>query len=266
MNFSAIRFFILDMDGTFYLGNRLLPGAKEFLQIISEQGKDFCFLTNNSSHSSIFYAQKLRKMGLLDFPSHKIVTSSQATIFYLSQINPHPRVYLLGTSELEIEFLQAGFSLVQKDPDFVVLGFDTSLTYQKINRACQFIRKGVPFFATHPDLNCPTEEGPVIDAGSFIKAIEASTGCSPKVFGKPYQEMIEYILQKTQTKKEEVAIIGDRLYTDIAMGKKAGITTILVLTGETKKEEVKNSPWQPDFIFNSLEEINNYFKKEIKNV
>ncbi|NLY05037.1 HAD-IIA family hydrolase [Candidatus Sordicultor fermentans] len=260
MSFSAIRFFILDMDGTFYLGEQLLPGAREFLQIISEQDKDFCFLTNNSSHSSTFYAQKLRKMGLRDFPSHKIITSSQATIFYLSQMNPHPRVYLLGTPELEIEFLQANFILVQKDPDFVVLGFDTGLTYQKINQACQFIRSGVPFFATHPDLNCPTEEGPVIDAGSFIKAIEASTDRSPKIFGKPYPEMIEYILQRTETKRGEVAIIGDRLYTDIAMGKKAGITTILVLTGETKEEDVKNSPWQPDFIFTSLEEINNHLK------
>ncbi len=260
MDFSAIRFFILDMDGTFYLGEQLLPGAQEFIKNISEQGKDFCFLTNNSSHNSTFYTQKLRRMGFQDFPSHKIITSSQATIFYLSQMNPHPRVYLLGTRELEIEFLQANFILVQKDPDFVVLGFDTSLTYQKINQACQFIRKGVPFFATHPDLNCPTEEGPVIDAGSFIKAIEASTGQFPKVFGKPYPEMIEYILQRTKTKKEEVAIIGDRLYTDIAMGKKAGITTILVLTGETKEEDIKNSPWQPDFVFTSLEEINNYLK------
>ncbi len=255
MDLARIRTFLLDMDGTVYLGNNLLPGAKEFLLTLRHQGKNFYFLTNNSSHRASFYAQKLENMGIPYCTRAHIITSGEACAFYLRTLNPHARVFLLGTPELEIEFLQAGLTLVQKDPDYVVLGFDKTITYQKLDRACQLIRRGIPFFATHPDFACPTENGPILDAGSIMKAIEAFTSVSPKIFGKPYPEMVNYVLQKTKAKREETAMIGDRLYTDIAMGCQAGITTILVLSGKTKKEDLLHSPWQPDFVFASLREL-----------
>jgi HAD superfamily hydrolase (TIGR01450 family) len=162
-----------------------------------------------------------------------------------------------------MEFLRGGFTLVQDDPDFVVLGFDKTLTYRKLDRACAFILQGTPFFATHPDLACPGDERPLLDMGCIIKAIEAFTGKSPRIFGKPYPEMIEYALWRTQGQKETMAMIGDRLYTDIAMGKRAGITTILVLTGETRIEDVPASSWQPDLVFPSLKEFQKTLTKEM---
>ncbi len=261
MELSLIRTFLLDMDGTVYLGNQLLPGAKDFLNTLRNQGKRFYFLTNNSSHRASFYAQKLHNMGVVSCTRSHIITSGEVCAFYLKNMKPRARVFLLGTPELEIEFLQAGLTLVHEDPDYVVLGFDKTLTYEKLNRACQFIRKGIPFFATHPDLVCPTENGPILDAGSIMKAIEAFTGVTPKIFGKPYPEMIDYVLHKTQAQREETAMIGDRLYTDIAMGRQAGITTILVLTGETSKEDVPKSRWQPDFVFSSLKELEEHISR-----
>ncbi|MGC8777907.1 MAG: HAD-IIA family hydrolase [Candidatus Caldatribacteriaceae bacterium] len=263
MKLKNIRTFLLDMDGTVYLGDQLLPGVREFFDTLREKGYEFYFLTNNSSRHALFYASKLQKMGLRwCTPSH-VITSGEACTFYLQKFNPRARVFLLGTRELEIEFLRAGFTLVQNDPDFVVLGFDKTLTYRKLDQACAFIRQGIPFFATHPDLACPGEERPLLDMGCIIRAIEAFTGKSPRVFGKPHPEMIEYALWRTGGQKETMAMIGDRLYTDIAMGKRAGITSILVLTGETRKEDIPSSPWQPDFIFPSLRELQETLAKEM---
>lgn len=250
-----IRVFLSDMDGTFYLGNRLLPGAMTFVETIQREGKNLYFLTNNSSHRATFYAQKLQSMGLRNCTAECIITSTDSCIFHLQRIWPSARVFLLASREVTIDFLRAGFIVVEGNPDIVVLCFDKTLTYWKLAKACTFLRGGTPFFATHPDLNCPTENGSLIDAGSIIEAIKASTGKVPQYFGKPYPEMIEYALWRTGAQREEVAILGDRLYTDIAMGKRAGITTILLLTGETKKEDLQHSPWQPDFVFSSLEEL-----------
>ncbi|MGQ9474375.1 MAG: HAD-IIA family hydrolase [Candidatus Caldatribacteriaceae bacterium] len=262
MKISDLQVFLLDMDGTVYLDNRLLPGALDFFGILHQRGKRYYFLTNNSSHHALFYASKLQKMGLHWCTPNYVITSGEACIFHLQKIKPQARVFLLGTPELEMEFLRAGFILVPDKPDFVVLGFDKTLTYEKLDRACFFIRQGIPFFATHPDFACPSERGSILDMGSIIKAIEAFTGRTPRVFGKPYPEMIEYALWRTQASRERTAIVGDRLYTDIAMGKQAGITSILVLTGETKKEDLINSPWQPDFVFSSLQEIRETLEKE----
>ncbi len=250
-----IRVFLSDMDGTFYLGNRLLPGALQFAEVLRKQGKSLYFLTNNSSRRAAFYAEKLRFLGLDDCTPERIITSTESCIFHLQRTYPGARVFLLASREVAIDFLRGGFTLVEENPHIVVLCFDTALTYRKLAKACAFIRKGIPFFATHPDLNCPTEEGELIDAGSLVEAIRASTGQTPRYFGKPYPEIVEYALWRTGAKREELAILGDRLYTDIAMGQRAGITTILLLTGETKGEDLETSPWKPDFVFSSLEEL-----------
>lgn len=250
-----IRTFLLDMDGTVTLGNQLLPGARKFFQTLDRQHKSYFFLTNNSSTSALSYWQKLRRLGLDGIAPDQIITSGQCTAWFLSKAHPQARVFLLGTRQLELEFLRFGLILVQERPDFVVLGYDKTLTWSKLEQACTFIREKRPFFATHPDLNCPTEHGPVIDAGSLIKAIEASTGISPQIMGKPSQNMIDYALFRSDSSPSHTAVMGDRLYTDIAMGNLANIASILVLTGETGPADLDGTPWHPDWVFPSLQEI-----------
>lgn len=251
---AGVRLFLLDMDGTFYLGNRLLPGAREFLAEMGRGRWDYLFLTNNSSRDAAAYAEKMARLGLA-VGAEKILTSGEATIRYLHAHHPGARVFLLGTPALEGEFRRAGISLVEEAPDLVVLGFDLTLTYRKLERACTFIRRGAGFIATHPDLNCPTEDGFIPDAGAMIAFIRAATGAEPKVIGKPHPEMIAAASAKTGVPAAAMAMIGDRLYTDVAMGKEAGIKTVLVLTGETKKEDLAASPFRPDLVAASLLEV-----------
>jgi len=255
MSLSEKKVFLLDMDGTFYLGNRLIPGAIDFIHILLQKKKSFYFLTNNSAHNAQFYQQKLARMGL-DLDREHIITSGEVCAWFLSQVKAGGRFFLLGTSYLERELLKVGLVSVQENPDFVVLGFDTDLSYSRLEKACRFIRRGVSFYATHPDINCPTEYGPIPDAGSMISLISASTGKSPKILGKPFPEIIEYVMARTKTNQNDIVMIGDRLYTDIAMGKQSGITTVLVLSGETQEADIPKSPFQPDYIFPSIKEMN----------
>jgi len=251
---NQIRCFLLDMDGTFYLGTRLLPGAQEFVGYIEEKNKSYLFLTNNSSTSAGVYREKMLKMGV-DIPEEKIFTSGEATAIYLKKNMPDEKIFLVGTPALEAEFTKSGIQLTDKNPDAVVLGFDTSITYQKIWDLCNFVRDGLPYIATHPDFNCPTEDGFMPDIGSFIAMVESSTGRRPDVIiGKPNSHIIESVLQKTGYNINEIAMIGDRLYTDIALGK-AGILTILLLSGETSRADLAESKYQPDFIFENLQEM-----------
>jgi len=242
---------MLDMDGTFYLGDRLLPGALDFMRYLSEKKLDYLFLTNNSSKHAGLYAEKIRAMGF-NTTERSVFTSGEATTLYLRKNMPDARIYLVGTAALGDEFEKAGFTLTEEDPHVVVLGFDTSITYEKIHKICDFIRQGKPFIATHPDINCPTENGFMPDIGSFIALIHASTGRQPDVIiGKPHQHIVDAVVQKTGFGVDKIAMIGDRLYTDIALGK-AGIKTILVLSGETQPEDLAASEFQPDLVVNDL--------------
>lgn len=254
---SSIETFLLDLDGTFYLGDQLYPWSLPFVNACERLHKRFIFVTNNSSQNGDHYVQKLRKMGVA-ITDKQVFTAGQATIFYLKKYDYPKRIYLLGTPALEEEFRAAGFILTEKDPEIVVLGFDLTLTYEKLERACFFIRQGLPFIATHPDLNCPTPEGPIPDCGSMIALITASTGVKPKIIGKPFPEMIEALRERYGLEDPStVAMVGDRLYTDIAMGNAAGITSILVLSGETKLEDVDatNAETRPGVIVENLGEI-----------
>jgi HAD superfamily hydrolase (TIGR01450 family) len=251
---AAIRLFLVDMDGTFYLGDRLLPGALDFVATVRERGADFLFLTNNSSRHRGQYAEKIRRLGL-NIPDDKIFTSGEATTLYLAHQKPGARVYLVGTPALEAEFAAAGFQPVDRDPDFVVLGFDTTLTYAKLWRLCDLVRAGTPYIATHPDLNCPTETGFMPDIGATLAFVETSTGRRPDVIvGKPYRPIVDALAAKTGLPVLAMGMVGDRLYTDVAMGA-AGVTTILVLSGETRLEDVPGSPHQPDLIVQDLAEL-----------
>jgi HAD superfamily hydrolase (TIGR01457 family) len=245
------RLFILDMDGTFYLGDRLIPVSLEFLERLREKEVDFLFFTNNSSRTRQFYKKKLASMGCFVDES-SIVTSGDVTIRYLRENHSDASVYLVGTGLLEQSFIDGGIKLTKNEPDIVVVGFDTTLTYEKIERACTFIRKGAVFIATHLDLNCPTEDGFIPDCGSMCVMIEASTGVKPRYLGKPFSETVDMIKLISGRSSGEMAFVGDRLYTDIAVGVNNGITGILVLTGETSLDDVEKSSVKPDFIFESL--------------
>lgn len=257
---ADIRLFLLDMDGTVYLGSRLLPGSLDFLRYLGETGRDHLFLTNNSSRNAQYYAQKLTKLGWPAQPG-EILTSGEATALYLGGLKPAARIYLLGTPDLETEFAAHGFVLTDENPDYVVLGFDMTLTYDKLVRACDLVRGGVPFIATHPDLNCPTESGYIPDCGAMTALITASTGVTPKVIGKPNREIIDAMFRKKPVRRDQVAMVGDRLYTDIVMGHNAGVTSVLVLSGEAKESDIPAAPVQPDHVAGGLGALYEALKK-----
>lgn len=257
---KKVQCFLFDMDGTIYLGNKLLPGAKEFLRELDENKVPYYFLTNNSSRSRADYVEKLKRLGLVT-PDEKIFSSGEATAIYLKKQGGGSRIFLVGTPSLEKEFVGHGFQLVQENPDYIVLGFDTTLTYEKLRKLCDFAAEGIPYIATHPDINCPTETGFMPDIGAMMALIETSTGRKPDVIvGKPNSPIVEAIVEKTGYRIDQLAMVGDRLYTDIAMGAN-GITTILVLTGETKEIDVPSAKHQPDYVVKDMTELREiYFR------
>jgi 4-nitrophenyl phosphatase len=249
---SVVRCFLLDMDGTFYLSERLLEGALRFIGLLHTQKKEFLFLTNNSSKRRRQYAEKINRLGL-PLPEELVFTAGEATALYLKDRHPGASVYVVGTPALEDEFRQHGFKLEDQNPQLLVLGFDTTLTYQKLWKMCDLVRAGVPYIATHPDFNCPTETGYMPDIGAMIAFVKAATGREPDlVVGKPNRLIVDAAASKMGLEVSQLCMIGDRLYTDIALGKASGITTVLVLSGETKMEDLENSPFQPDYIFQNL--------------
>ena len=256
---EAIRCFVLDMDGTIYLGNDLFPFTIPFLDRVKESGRKYYFFTNNSSKNTEAYREKLGNMGIRIRPEQMMIASHVA-IRYLQKNYPGKTIYLVGTPSLVGEFEKSGLPLVQEDPDIVVLGFDTTLTYEKLYKACHYVRKGVLYFAINPDWNCPIEGGDFLpDCGSMARLVEASTGRWPEFFGKPSHHTLEYITEAAGCRPEEIAIVGDRLYTDIAVADQSPVKSILVLTGEgTLREAEEGNPVRPDYVFESLEEIRQY--------
>jgi len=249
-----VRCFLLDMDGTFYLGDRLLPGSLPFMQTMAHLGVDHLFVTNNSSQNRAYYAAKLGRLGF-PTPAERVFTSGEATALFLARQYPGARVYVVGTPALEAELRDHGFLLTDQEPDVAVLGFDTTLTYAKLRTLCDLVRVGKPYIATHPDFNCPIDGGYMPDIGAMVAFVRASTGKEPKVIGKPEPEMVQAVLQKTGLRPHQLAMVGDRLYTDIAMGVGAGICSILVLSGETTREDLAASAIRPDFVFTDLGEL-----------
>ena len=249
-----VKCFLLDMDGTIYLEDHLLPGAMQFLSYLDSNGIAYVFLTNNSSKAAGQYVSKLAKMGIQIDPS-SIITSGEATAANLGIEHQNSSLFVVGTKALQDLFRSCGFRLVEDEPDVVVLGFDTTLTYEKLWKSCNFIREGCLYIATHPDINCPTKEGFMPDIGSFIALIQASTGREPdKIIGKPYEPMVEAIEERTGFSRREMCMIGDRLYTDIMMGK-YGMKTIMVLSGEAQLDDVSAAEVKPDFILNNIGEV-----------
>ncbi len=257
------KLFVFDMDGTIYLGGIPFDFAVRYINHLRESGRRVLFFTNNASHSQRFYYGKLARLGFDPQPG-EIMSSGDVTAAFLTRNRAGKKVYLLGTPELWDEFHRAGVPLISDrngvltDPgakaDIVVTSFDTTLTYEKLTNACTFIREGAEYLSTHPDFNCPTETGFIPDSGAIAAAVTASTGATPTYFGKPYRETVEMISEITGVAREDMCIFGDRLYTDIATGKKHGITAALVLTGETKLADVDaaTDEEKPDVLLDSL--------------
>ncbi len=252
---DRVRCFLLDMDGTFYLGGELIPGSLAFIDRVRATGRDFLFLTNNSSHNAQFYVEKLGRMGLAVDRS-RVLTSGEAAAAILNERYPGKRVFLLGNEFLAEELREAGVAVDREHPDMVVVGFDTTLTYDKLWAACDLVRAGLPYVATHPDFNCPTETGFMPDIGAIMAFIEASTGRRPDlVVGKPNTGIVDAALRRTGLRAEELAMVGDRLYTDIETGLRSGMLSILVMSGETTEAMLAASDTVPDLKFDRLSDM-----------
>ena len=255
MTLSKVKCFLLDMDGTFYLGGRIIPGSLEFIRALENTGRSYLFLTNNSSHNAQFYQKRLEGMGL-SVPLERILTSGSATAALIRERYAGKRAFVLGNEYLLAEFEEAGVPIDQQNPDLVVIGYDTTLDYKKMTAICDFVRAGLPYVATHPDFNCPTETGFAPDIGAIMAFIEASTGRRPElIVGKPHAEIVNAALKRTGSTREETAMVGDRLYTDIETGLRYGMLSILVLSGETTPEMLAASQTKPDFVFDCLGEM-----------
>ncbi len=249
--FDTKKLYVLDMDGTIYLGSRLFPETIPFLKRVKEHGKRYIFFTNNSSRSPETYVKRLNGMGI-QASREDIVTSGDVMIHFLKTHRPGKKVYLLGTPDLRRSFQEARIPLTEEMPDIVLLGFDTTLTYEKLERACHYIRSGAEFLCTHEDINCPTEYGFMPDAGAMCALITASTGVAPRFTGKPHAEVLEILEAKTGISRQDMVAVGDRLYTDIALGAQNGVSSVLVLSGETTMEDLARSKIQPTVVLPNI--------------
>ncbi len=258
---SSKKLFIFDMDGTIYLGGIPFDFAKRFIKNLRDSGKEVLFFTNNASHTTPFYHQKLTRLGF-EPREREIMTAGDVTYEFLSRHRKGASIYTVATDELTEEYRAKGLNILNgnekiENADVVVTSFDTSLTYEKLNIACRLIRNGAEYISTHPDYNCPTEDGFIPDSGAIAALVTASTGVTPTYFGKPYKETVEMIAEYTGYSTEEMCIFGDRLYTDIALGKNFGVTACLVLSGETKQSDVDAAlpKDKPDLTFGSLDDV-----------
>ncbi len=261
IDLSKIRHFALDMDGTIYNGGTLFEFTKPFLSLMDELGIGYTFLTNNPSKSVEDYLKHLGKMGI-EADETQLYTSTQCTIEFLQKEYPKAkRIFALGTPSMCQQFAEAGFTLTDDthldEPDAVIVAFDMTLSYSRLCRAAYWIKQGKPFIATNPDYVCPTDQPTVlVDCGSICAMLQAATGIAPtKVLGKPDPEMLRGILAHHSLQPHELAMVGDRIYTDVAMAQRAGAVSVLVLTGEATAEAAAKSHPAPDFVLPSLREL-----------
>ena len=246
-----IKHVALDMDGTIYMGSQLFPFTKDFLKELTDNGIGYSFLTNNPTRSRVDYLKKLEKLGIEATPD-QMYTTAVATIEYLKEKMPEvKRIFATGTPSMIKEFEEAGYEITAIDaadmPDLLLVAFDTTLTYERLCHASWLAAQGIPYIATNPDRVCPTDLPTVlVDCGSLCKCIEHATGrCPDLVIGKPNPDMLSGIMYRYGLKAEEIAMCGDRIYTDVAMAQNAGAFGVLVLSGETTLQtalEAENPP------------------------
>ena len=250
------RLFLLDMDGTIYLDNDLFDGVTDFLAHIRAIGGKYMFLTNNSSKSVDKYIEKLGRLGI-PTTAEDFLTSTDATVLFL-QKQSYRKIYALGTASFRQQLRDSGLPITDRLEDGIdclCMGFDTELTFQKLEDACILLGQGVDYIATNPDWVCPTKFGYVPDCGSVSQMLCNATKRMPRFIGKPEPTMALLAMEKTGFRPEETVIIGDRLYTDIACGVNAGINTVFVLSGEGTMEDVEKGETKPDVIYRNIAEF-----------
>jgi NagD protein len=250
------------MDGTIYCGEQLFDCTLPFLGILKRLGITYTFLTNNTSRSKSDYIQKLAKRGIAATVD-QMYTAADSTIAYLREHLPQvKRAAILGTPSLAAQFAEEGFTDDWESPEAVVVGFDTDLAYPRLCKTAYFIQQGIPFLATHPDLICPTDEPTVlVDCGAICACLSAVTGRTPAVQGKPEPSLLLDICRKAGVRPEETLMIGDRIYTDIAMGRRAGVPAVLVLSGEGTRDAASACPLPPDLIVTDIGELGMLLEK-----
>ncbi len=255
-NLKEKKLFLLDMDGTIYLDQTLFDGTLDFLEYVKQIGGRYIFLTNNSSKGVDKYIEKLASMGIMA-SEDDFLTSTNVTIVYLKEKN-YKKIYAFGTESFVKQLRDAQLPVTTKredDIDCLCMGFDTELTFSKLEDACILLGKGVDYVATNPDWVCPTWYGSVPDCGSVSEMLYNATKRRPKFIGKPQPEMIYLAMKKTGYSKQETVIFGDRLYTDIASGVNAGVSTVFVLSGEGTLDDLAKSDVKPEFIYKNIREI-----------
>jgi NagD protein len=267
-----VRHLALDLDGTLYLGGRLFEWTRPFLERVRALGIGRTYFTNNSSRSTAGYLKKLRGLGL-DADESDIFSSTHCTLEYLRRERPDlRRLFLLGTPALREEFAQNGFPAAGEDtsdePDAVVVGFDTTLSFDRVCRAAWWISKGKPFLATHPDRVCPTDEPTVlVDCGAVCRMLAAATGREPDaVLGKPDPRMLRGVMERHDLKPHELAVVGDRTCTDMAMAHATGAVGVLVLSGATTSDQARQAIPPPDLVVQHVGELGRLLDKVKANI
>ena len=256
------RGFIFDLDGTVYLSDRLIPGADRVIRKIRETGRKVVFLSNKPLQTREDYASKLTRLGIPTQPD-EVINSTFVMVHYLKKNAQEAKLFVVGEIPFVEELKRAGFTITEEpsEIDYVIAAFDRTFDYRKLNIAYQAIKLGAHFVATNPDRTCPVEGGEIPDCAGMIAAIEAVTEKKVEVIvGKPSPIMIQTVLEVMGLKPEDCILIGDRLETDIKMGKDAGIATGIVLTGVTDEKtlsEYRHSSLQPDFVFSSIADVEN---------
>lgn len=252
-----VKHLCLDLDGTLYLGATLFPFTKPFLERVRGLGVGRTFFTNNSSRSTQQYVEKLNKLGI-DATADDIFSSTHCTLDFLHEQHPRAKsAFILGTPALREEFQQHGYAADDKDPDLVIVGFDTTLSFDRVCRAAWWISKGKPFIATHPDKTCPTDEPTVLpDCAAICAMLTEASGRKPDaVLGKPDPRMLRGVMQRHGLTASQLAVVGDRVYTDMAMARAAGAVGVLVLTGESTREQAQTADPPPDLVIENVGEL-----------
>ena len=257
MSLQEKKLFLLDMDGTLYLDDNLFDGVLDFLTAVKARGGRYLFLTNNSSKGVEDYVKKLRRLGIEAEPED-FLTSVHATVHTLKKEFPKAVCYVSGTASFRRQLVDAGIEVrdtVSDDITLLLSGFDTELTFQKLEDSCILLNRGLTWLATNPDWVCPTAYGYVPDCGSVCQMLTKATGKTPRFIGKPRPDMVYLALEKTGFAPEEAVLVGDRLYTDIACGVNAGISTIFVLSGEGVVEDIEKYDIHPEFVLKNIREL-----------
>ena len=246
--------YILDLDGVVYRGRTVIPGACESIERLRSSGPGVVFLTNNATRTREAIARRLVDMGIL-CNAGDVISSAYAASVYIKENYGSSTIYPVGEQGLVEELERAGHTINERDADYVVAGLDREFTYEKLARALDLLMNGAGFIATNNDTMLPTEHGFLPGAGSMVAAIQAASGVVPYVIGKPNKPIMDVLLKEYGLKSEECVMVGDRLETDILAGIKAGMRTVLVLTGASGKEDIESSGIRPDSVLDSIADL-----------